>query len=105
VLPYSRAGTNDVVAHHRDPQTNDLIGYSGDDPGDPLNLPAGSVAAFSSTLLHRTGPNTTDQPRRVYIAQYTAEPLLNLDDSRPRHLAEPLLIAGHRPPGRSPQNR
>jgi ectoine hydroxylase-related dioxygenase (phytanoyl-CoA dioxygenase family) len=105
VLPYSRVGTSDVVAHHRDPQTNDLIGYTGDDPGDPLSLPAGSIAAFSSTLLHRTGPNTTHQPRRVYIAQYTAEPLLNLDQSRPRHRAEPLLIAGHQPPSRGPQNR
>ena len=27
VLPYSRAGTRDVVAHRREPQTNDLIGY------------------------------------------------------------------------------
>ncbi len=98
VLPYSRAGTRDVVAHQRDPQTNDLIGYAGDDPGDPVSLPAGSIAAFASTLLHRTGPNTTDQTRRVYIAQYTAEPLLDEDRSRPRHLAEPLLIAGRRPP-------
>ena len=95
--PTPRAGTRDVVAHHRDHETNDLIGYSGDDPGDPLIVPAGSIAAFSSTLLHRTGPNTTDQPRRVYIAQYTAEPLLNEDRSRPRHLAEPLLVAGQRP--------
>jgi len=97
VLPYSRAGTHDVVAHRRDPETNDLIGYSGDDPGDPLTLPAGGIAAFSSTLLHRTGPNTSHQPRRVYVAQYTAEPLLDQDHSRPRHLAEPLLVAGHRP--------
>jgi len=105
LLPYSRAGTRDVVAHRRDPQTNDLIGYSGDDPGDPLTLPAGSIATFSSTLLHRTGPNTSHQPRRVYIAQYTAEPLLTQDHSGPRHLAEPLLIAGHRPPGRSQRPR
>jgi ectoine hydroxylase-related dioxygenase (phytanoyl-CoA dioxygenase family) len=97
VLPYSRAGTRDVVAHRRDPETNDLIGYSGEDPGDPLTLPAGGIAAFSSTLLHRTGPNNSRQPRRVYVAQYTAEPLLDQDHSRPRHLAEPLLVAGHRP--------
>lgn len=97
VLPYSRAGTRDVVEHDRDHETNDLIGYSGPDRGDPLAVPAGSIVAFSSTLLHRTGPNTTDQPRRVYIAQYTAEPLLSDDGSRPRHLAEPLLIAGRRP--------
>jgi ectoine hydroxylase-related dioxygenase (phytanoyl-CoA dioxygenase family) len=53
-------------------------------------VPAGSIASFSSTLFHRSGPNTTDQMRRVYVAQYSAEPILNEDGSRPRHLAEPL---------------
>jgi ectoine hydroxylase-related dioxygenase (phytanoyl-CoA dioxygenase family) len=96
LLPYSRAGTRDVVEHHRDPETNDMIGYVGDDPGDPAVVPAGSIVCFSSTLLHRGGPNATNQPRRVYIAQYSAEPILDEDRSRPRHLAEPLLIAGQR---------
>jgi hypothetical protein len=32
--------------------------------------------------------------RRVYVAQYTAEPLLSEDRSRPRMLAEPLLVDG-----------
>jgi ectoine hydroxylase-related dioxygenase (phytanoyl-CoA dioxygenase family) len=105
LLPYSRAGTHDVVEHQRDHETNDLIGYSGHDPGDPLTVPAGSIAAFSSTLFHRTGPNTSDHPRRVYIAQYTAEPLLSEDRSRPRHLAEPLLTAGHRRTQSAPRNQ
>ena len=105
LLPYSRAGTRDVVEHHRDHETNDMIGYSGPDPGDPLTVPAGSIVAFSSTLFHRTGPNTSDHPRRVYIAQYTSEPLLSDDRSRPRHLAEPLLIATHRPAQSKPQNQ
>jgi ectoine hydroxylase-related dioxygenase (phytanoyl-CoA dioxygenase family) len=105
LLPYSRAGTRDVVEHHRDGETNDMIGYTGHDPGDPLTVPAGSIAAFSSTLFHRTGPNTSDHPRRVYIAQYTAEPLLSEDRSRPRHLAEPLLTAGHRATQSKSQNR
>jgi ectoine hydroxylase-related dioxygenase (phytanoyl-CoA dioxygenase family) len=105
LLPYSRAGTSDVVEHHRDPETNDMIGYTGHDPGDPLTLPAGSIAAFSSTAFHRTGPNTSDHPRRVYIAQYSAEPLLDADRSQPRHLAEPLLIAGHPASRPEPPNR
>jgi ectoine hydroxylase-related dioxygenase (phytanoyl-CoA dioxygenase family) len=81
LLPYDRA-------------TNDLIGYDGDDPGETLTAPAGSIVAFSSTVLHRTGPNTTDRPRRAFIAQYSAEPLLSEDGTRPRHLAEPLLLSG-----------
>jgi ectoine hydroxylase-related dioxygenase (phytanoyl-CoA dioxygenase family) len=96
LLPYDRSGTRGAVPHRRDPETNDLVGYAGDDPGDCLTTPAGSIAAFSSTVFHRTGPNTTDHPRRVYIAQYTPEPLLSEDRSRPRHLAEPLLLTGRR---------
>ena len=60
LLPYSRAGTRDVVEHFHDEETNDLIGYFGDDPGDPVIVPAGSIACFSSTLFHRSGPNMTD---------------------------------------------
>ena len=73
-----------------------MIGYSGDDPGDPVVAPAGSIACFSSTVFHRSGPNTTDHVRRVYVAQYSAEPVLDEERSRPRHLAEPLLVDGER---------
>jgi ectoine hydroxylase-related dioxygenase (phytanoyl-CoA dioxygenase family) len=90
LLPFSRAGTRDVVEHVRDEETNDLIGYFGDDPGEPVIVPAGSIACFSSTLFHRSGPNTTDHMRRIYLAQYSAEPILDDDRSGPRHLAEPL---------------
>jgi ectoine hydroxylase-related dioxygenase (phytanoyl-CoA dioxygenase family) len=96
LLPYSRAGYRHVVEHRYDDKTNEMIGYFGDDPGDPVVAPAGSIVCFSSILLHRGGPNTTDRPRRVYIAQYSAEPILNEDRSRPRHLAEPLIIAAQR---------
>jgi ectoine hydroxylase-related dioxygenase (phytanoyl-CoA dioxygenase family) len=77
LLPYSRAGTRAVVEHVRDPETNDLIGYFGDDPGDPLVLPAGSIACFSSTVLHRSGPNTTGRMRRAFVAQYSVHPILD----------------------------
>jgi ectoine hydroxylase-related dioxygenase (phytanoyl-CoA dioxygenase family) len=89
LLPFSRAGTRDVVEHVRDDETNDLVGYFGDDPGDPVTVPAGSIACFSSTVFHRSGANITDRIRRVYLAQYSAEPILN-EDGRPRHLAEKL---------------
>jgi ectoine hydroxylase-related dioxygenase (phytanoyl-CoA dioxygenase family) len=94
LLPYSRAGTRGVVEHVRDASTNDLIGYFGNEKGDPLTVPAGSIACLSSTLFHRSGPNTTDHKRRAYVAQYSAAPIVSEDGSRPRHLAEPLLIEG-----------
>jgi ectoine hydroxylase-related dioxygenase (phytanoyl-CoA dioxygenase family) len=95
LLPYARAGTRDVIAHVREEDTNDMIGYFGPDPGDPVVVPAGSIVCFSSTVLHRSGPNTTEHMRRIYVAQYSAEPVLD-DGIRPRHLAEPLLLDGQR---------
>ena len=82
LLPHSRAGTkNHICPHQREPGTNDLIGYSGDDPGIAVIAPAGSIACFSSTSLHRSGPNTTETMRRVYLTQYSAEPLLHSNGS------------------------
>ena len=96
LLPYSVPG-RDVVPHVLDEDTHDWIGYFGDDPGDPVVAPAGSIACFSNTVLHRGEPNTTDHVRRVYLAQYSAEPILTADGSRPRHLAHPLVGSGRRP--------
>ena len=96
LLPYSRAGTRDVVKHARDKESNDLVGYFGHDPGDPVIVPAGSIVCFSSTLFHRSGANTTERVRRVYVAQYSAEPILSEDGSQPRSRAERLLVEGKR---------
>lgn len=96
LLPYPRAGTREIVEHVHDEATNDRIGYTGSDAGDPVIVPAGSIACFSSTVLHRSGPNTTDHIRRVYLAQYSTEPILDADHSAPRHLAEPVVLNGAR---------
>jgi ectoine hydroxylase-related dioxygenase (phytanoyl-CoA dioxygenase family) len=101
LLPFARAGTREVVEHVRDERTNDMVGYFGDDPGDPVDLPAGSMACFSSTLFHRSGANTTPHMRRVYVAQYSAEPILDAEGAGPRHLAEPLLAGGEPVPARA----
>ena len=94
ILPYSRAGTKTWVCHEREAGTNDMIGYRGDDPGIPIVAPAGSIAVFSSTTFHRSGPNTTKQPRRVYLSQYSAEPIMSTDGSKLWSSAVPLLKAG-----------
>ena len=52
-----------------------------------LLVPAGTVVLFSSKLLHRSGPNLTVYPRRVFYAQYSErvitgkQPLLSPVDS------------------------
>jgi ectoine hydroxylase-related dioxygenase (phytanoyl-CoA dioxygenase family) len=96
LLPYPRAGTRDVVEHRRDEKTNDMIGYVGDDPGDPVVVPAESLVCFSITLFHRGGANTTDDPggstsRSTRTSRSSAKIVHD-----PGTLAEPVLIAGQR---------
>ncbi len=96
LLPYDRAGTRDRVEHVKDPATNDLIGYHGDDPGDPVIAPAGSIAVFSSTVFHRSGTNSTQGIRRIFLPQYSAAPILNAEGTGPMYIAEPFLKDGVR---------
>jgi hypothetical protein len=77
LLPYSRLGIKTVVKHIKDPKNNDLVGYFGSDLGDPVAIPAGSIAVFSSYVFHRSGPNLTDKFRRVYLPQYSPSEILN----------------------------
>ncbi len=93
MLPYDRAGGRDIVHHSRDEGDWDLVGYRGDDPGDPVICPAGSIAVFMSDVFHRSGPNTTATPRRVYLPQYAPAPVLK-SNGTPFHLAEPFLQDG-----------
>lgn len=85
VLPFDRApqSRDAILPHDRQPGTNDLVGWPGEEAGVTVEAPAGSVVAFSSRMLHATGANRTDRPRRVYLAQYTPEPML---DPGTRHL-------------------
>ena len=76
VIPGSHRGG--LIAHERQEATADL-GVAMADSGVALAVPAGSIVAFSSLLLHATGANLSDHPRRVYLAQYTPRPLLNAD--------------------------
>ena len=36
----------------------------------PVEVPRGSVLFFHGHLLHKSGHNTTTQPRRTYVAHY-----------------------------------
>ncbi len=77
VLPQTRMEHRGWLEHRVDPKTNDRIGYEGSDPGEPVFVPAGSMAVFSHQTLHRSGANTTKNMRRVYLAQYSCAPILN----------------------------
>jgi ectoine hydroxylase-related dioxygenase (phytanoyl-CoA dioxygenase family) len=103
LLPYSRAGSREVFPHRKNAETHDLEGYFGTDPGDPIVAPAGSIAVFSSTVLHRSGYNTTPNWRRVYLPQYSAEPLRR-PNGELAAFAEPFFVEGERRNGRHPSS-
>ncbi len=95
ILPYSRAGTKEKVVHKPLPNSNDRVGYFGNDPGIPIICSAGSIVVFSSTTFHRSGANQTHNLRRAYAMQYSPEPIYEADGSL-KGLAEPFLVDGRR---------
>ena len=94
ILPYDRAGTRDYVLHAPSESNHDLQGYHGDDPGIPVIAPAGSIAVFSSTVFHRSGANQTDRMRRIYLPQYSGEPITKADGTGTWNMAVPFVLNG-----------
>ncbi len=82
ILPHVRRhGSNDLAV--------DVI-----DEGVAIEVEAGSVVVFSSLTLHATGANLTDRARRVYLAQYTSEAMLNPGTRQLRRNAIAFLAGG-----------
>jgi ectoine hydroxylase-related dioxygenase (phytanoyl-CoA dioxygenase family) len=96
MLPYDRAGTRDRLEHIVEAGSNDLVGYHGADPGEAVVCPAGSIAVFSSTCFHRSGVNTTSKMRRVYLPQYSSEPIMSEDGTKVWAQADEFLRDGNR---------
>ena len=49
----------------------DVSAYFGHDPGDAMEINAGSVVVFSALTLHGSGINTTEKPRRALNIAYS----------------------------------
>ena len=96
LLPYSRSGIRSYVKHIRASGSNDEVCHFGSDEGVPVEVPAGSVVCFSSVVIHRSGANRTDRLRRVYLAQYSGEVIMNREGTEPHGSFEPFLVDGER---------
>lgn len=96
LLPYSSvpASREGILPHRRQEGTNDLVGWTDDTGAVTIDATAGSIVAFSSRLLHSTGPNRSSRMRRVYLAQYTPEAMLDPGTRHLRNNAVPLLRRG-----------
>ena len=101
VMPFSRVGIRSWVKHIKEEGSNDLVGYFGDDPGVSVVVPAGSIAVFTSVNFHCSGPNTSPDLRRAYLAQYSAEPVTSQDGTKLWGNAEPFVVDGRNAVGES----
>ena len=95
LLPYSKAGTKEKIEHKIMEGSKDRVGYFGDDRGEVVEVPAGSIAVFSSTCFHRSGPNNTNNMRRAWAIQYSPEIIYEPDGSL-KGLDEKFLENGKR---------
>lgn len=83
-----------IVPHDRQAGSNDLVGAPAETQGIIVEAKAGDVVAFSSLTLHASGPNRSNKPRRVYLAQYTPEAMLDPGTKHLRRNAIPILRSG-----------
>ncbi len=90
VLPRNLDARPDLDPHTWLDDTRELNGYEGSESGIPAVCPAGSIVAFSSVTLHRSGANTTDRRRRAYICQYSVEPIRDPKTGGLKRFAKPL---------------
>ena len=90
ILPRNLNEDRSIASHRWDEEGKELVGYDGEDPGEPALVPAGSVVAFSSVTLHRSSANVTDRPRRGFIAQYSSAPIIDPKTEKPKTFAKPL---------------
>jgi len=95
VLPYSRAGTREPVAHGIAPGTHYKTADIGQRAGIPMIVPAGAAVVFSSTLFHCSRPNRSTAHRRALLAQYSAAPVTD-EGGRQIHFADPFVRDGER---------
>ena len=91
VLPKALGQGTIIEPHHWDTCGKELVGYHGDDPGIGIECRSGTIVAFSSLLLHRSGPNITQQRRRAYICQYAPEVIVDPATKLPKHFSKPLI--------------
>lgn len=91
LLPRDLDAEPGLEPHAWQDESNELNGYTGTDPGLPMSCPAGTIVAFSSLTLHRSGPNSTGKPRRAYVCQYSVEPIRDPETGVLKRFAKPVV--------------
>lgn len=95
VLP--RSHQRGVVPHARNEAESSLDAVSVDETGAiPVEMAPGQVAVFSSLLLHKSGPNTSNETRLGYVPQYHSPTVRLASTGQPWGDQFPVLRGGKR---------
>ncbi|MCG9895155.1 MAG: phytanoyl-CoA dioxygenase family protein [Fimbriimonadaceae bacterium] len=92
VLPGSH--TRGLIPHSQTPEG--WAGHSLDDPdqGRPVPVAAGSVIAFWSLTLHKSGPNRSEGVRKAYVVQFCKAGTVRAEDRVPVDIQIPVSREG-----------
>lgn len=73
-----------------------LVGYPSDAPDQGIQVPvrSGSMIAFPSLCLHKSGPNRSSSMHKAYVIQYSAHPLFRVSDGEEIHNPIPIARSG-----------
>ena len=83
--------------HPRDEAQNELQAQFEDESGAiPVEMKAGQVAIFSSLMLHKSGPNVSNEVRHGYVPQYHHLGVISERTGQPWGDAYPVLRGGKR---------
>ena len=91
-VPAGRVG-QEVGDHHREPAPPP---YGADIPTVQATMKAGSVCLMHTRAGHSSGPNLGTQPRRLFIAVYSAEDAIPLSPNPLPSKHEGLLVRGEK---------
>ena len=95
LIPFTaNPASREILPHQRQAGSNDLVAEADSSQMITVEAEAGSIVAFSSRMLHATGPNRTARLRRVYLAQYAPEAILNPGTRHLRNDAIPVVRNG-----------
>lgn len=93
LIPRNLEENPGIDPHEWVEESNELNGYFGDETGEAIEVPEGSVVGFSSVTLHRSGSNITDKPRRAYVCQFSPEPIIDPETGEPKRYAKQVSVA------------
>jgi hypothetical protein len=95
LIPFSlQPRARRILPHRRHVQTNDLFTDVDLSKMVTVETSAGSILALSSRLLHSTASARSPCRWRAYLAQYTAEVMVNPGSRHLQNNAIPLLLDG-----------